>query len=82
MGIGCNNEWRPQDWVLRGFRQFDAPVSIGVTFNNEHADIPSDQVIMIWVSMGYPDASFPANAVVSQRRPAIEVASFVVFEAA
>ena len=34
----------------------------------EHAGIPDDQVIMICVAMGYPDDSFPANAVVSQRK--------------
>jgi len=37
-------------------------------------------VIMICVAMGYPDESFPANAVVSQRRPVNDVASFVGFE--
>ena len=46
----------------------------------EHAGIPDDQVIMIGVAMGYPDENFPANAVVSQRRPVNEVASFVGFE--
>ena len=45
----------------------------------EHAGIPDDQVIMICVAMGYPDDSFPANAVVSTRRPVSEVASFVGF---
>ena len=30
----------------------------------EHAGIAEDQVIMICVAMGYPDDSFPANAVV------------------
>jgi len=29
--------------------------------------------------MGYPDEEFPANAVVSRRRPVQEVASFVGF---
>jgi hypothetical protein len=41
-GIGCNDEWRPPDLVLRGFRQFHAPVLIGVTFDREHAAIASD----------------------------------------
>ena len=45
-----------------------------------HAEIPEDQVIMICVAMGYPDDSFPANAVVSKRRPVEEVATFVGFE--
>jgi hypothetical protein len=46
----------------------------------EHAGIPDDQVIMICVAMGYPDDNFPANLVVSQRRPVAEVASFVGFD--
>jgi len=46
----------------------------------EHAGIPEDEVIMICVAMGYPDEEFPANAVVSRRRPVEEVASFVGFE--
>ena len=46
----------------------------------EHAGIPDDQVIMICVAMGYPDESFPANEVVSNRRPISEVATFVGFE--
>ena len=45
----------------------------------EHAGIPDDQVIIICVAMGYPDDSFPANAVVSHRREVSEVASFVGF---
>ena len=46
----------------------------------EYAGIPEDQVIMICVAMGYPDESFPANEVVSNRRPISEVATFVGFE--
>ena len=46
----------------------------------EHAGIPEDQVIMICVAMGYPDDSFPANDVISNRRPISEVATFVGFE--
>lgn len=34
------------------------------------------------VAMGYPDEEFPANAVVSRRRPVADVASFVGFEEA
>lgn len=123
MGIARDDKERRQDWVLRGFRQFDAPVSIVVTYDRvlregdiaqfdcgalvnglvnaawyhglgcvvnsqgimhspvvrKHACIPDDQVIMICVAMGYPDADFPANAVVSKRRPVNEVASFVGF---
>lgn len=124
MGIERHDAQRRQDWVLRGFRQFDAPVSVVVTYDREleggdiaqfdcgaivnalvnaawsrglgavvnsqgimqspvvreHAGIPDDQVIMICVAMGYPDDEFPANAVVSQRRPVEEVASFIGFD--
>lgn len=123
MGIARDDKEKRQDWVLRGFRQFDAPVSIVVTYDRvlrdtdiapfdcgalvnglvnaawsrglgcvvnsqgimhspvvrKHAGIPDDQVIMICVAMGYPDDSFPANAVVSKRRPVSEVANFVGF---
>lgn len=123
MGIARDDKDKRQDWILRGFRQFDAPVSIVVTYDRvlregdiaqfdcgalvnglvnaawsrglgcvvnsqgimhspvvrEHAGIPEDQVIMICVAMGYPDESFPANAVVSRRRPVDEVATFVGF---
>jgi nitroreductase len=123
MGIARDDNEKRQDWILRGFRQFDAPVSIVVTYDRvlregdiaqfdcgalvnglvnaawsrglgcvvnsqgimhspvvrKHAGIPDDQVIMICVAMGYPDESFPANAVVSKRRPVSEVANFVGF---
>jgi nitroreductase len=46
----------------------------------EHLAIPDDQVIMISIAMGYPDESFPANAVVSRRRPVEEVARFHGFD--
>ncbi len=125
MGIERHDEARRQDWVLRGFRQFDAPLCVVVTYDKElqggdiaqfdcgavvnglvtaawskglgavvnsqgimqspvvreHAGIPDDQVIMICVAMGYPDDDFPANQVVSKRRPVEEVASFVGFTA-
>ena len=124
MGIERDDKEGRQDWVLRGFRQFDAPFCVVVTFDRElldddiskfdcggivnslvnagwskglgavinsqgimqspvvreHAGIPDDQVIMICVAMGYPDESFPANEVVSNRRPISEVATFVGFE--
>ena len=35
----------------------------------EVANIPEDEVIMTCVAMGYPDDSFPANAVRSDREP-------------
>lgn len=126
MGIERHDAERRQDWVLRGFRQFDAPVSVVVTYDKDleggdiaqfdcgavvnglvlagwskglgavinsqgimqspvvrkHAGIPDDQVIMICVAMGYPDDDFPANHVVSQRRPVAEVATFVGFDRA
>jgi nitroreductase len=124
MGIERHDQAARQDWVLRGFRQFDAPVSIVVTYDRsihggdiapfdcgavtnalvnaawsrglgcvvnsqgimqspvvrEHAAIPDDQVIMICVAMGYPDETFPANAVVSTRKSVDEAAVFVGFE--
>ena len=46
----------------------------------DHAQIPEDQVIMICVAMGFPDDSFPANAVVSRRKPVDETATFLGFE--
>lgn len=33
MGIEWGDKKRRQDWVLRGFRQFDAPVSVVVTYD-------------------------------------------------
>ena len=124
MGIERDNKDKRTDWVLRGFRQFDAPVSVVVTYDRsihggdiapfdcgavtnalvnaawsrglgcvinsqgimqspvvrEHAGIPDDQVIMICVAMGWPDDSFPANAVVSNRKSVDEAAVFVGFE--
>jgi hypothetical protein len=113
-----------KEWVLRGFRQFDAPVSIIVTYDKvlkgndsapfdcgavinalvnaawsrglgcvvnsqgimqspvvrEHAGIAADQVIMKSIALGWPDHSFPANAVVSERKPIEEAAVFVGFD--
>lgn len=121
MGIERHDQAKRQEWVLRGFRQFDAPISIVVTYDRsihggdigpfdcgavtnalvnaawsrglgcvinsqgimqspvvrEHAGIPEDQVIMICVAMGYPDDSFPANAVVSRRKPVDDAVVFV-----
>ena len=109
------------DWVLRGFRQFDAPVCVIIAYDREladsddtafdcgavatalvnaawsrglgcvinsqgimqspvvreHAGIPDDQVIMKAIALGWPDASFPANAVVSERKSVDEAARFV-----
>ncbi|MBI1405668.1 MAG: nitroreductase [Caulobacter sp.] len=124
MGIERHDKEARLDWVLRGFRQFDAPVSVVVTYDRsihggdiapfdcgavanclvnaawsrglgcvinsqgimqspvvrEHAGIPDDQVIMICIAMGWPDDSFPANAVVSNRKSVDEAAVFVGFD--
>jgi len=123
MGIERDDKEGRQDWVLRGFRQFDAPVAVIVTFDSilkdddiskfdcgavvnglvnagwskglgavinsqgimqspvvrQYAEIPDDEVIMICVAMGYPDDTFPANKVVSNRRSVSEVAKFIGF---
>jgi nitroreductase len=124
MGIERHDKEKRQDWVMRGFRQFDAPCAVIVTYDRElregdiapfdcgalvnalvnaawsrglgcvinsqgimqspvvreHARIPDDQVIMICVALGWPDESFPANAVVSRRRAVSEVATFRGFD--
>jgi nitroreductase len=124
MGIARDDTAGRQDWVLRGFRQFDAPVCVIVTYDKdladsddapfdcgavatalvnaawsrglgavinsqgimqspvvrEHGAIPDDEVIMICVAMGYPDDSFPANAVVSERKSVDEAVVFVGFD--
>jgi len=113
-----------QDWVMRGFRQFDAPVCVIITYDRvldesddtpfdcgavatalvnaawsrglgtvinsqgimqspvvrEHAGIADDQVIMKSIALGWPDETFPANAVVSERKPVEEAAVFVGFD--
>lgn len=38
MGIERDDKERRQDWVMRGFRQFDAPVSVVVTLDAELAE--------------------------------------------
>jgi nitroreductase len=124
MQIERHDQEARKDWVLRGFRQFDAPISVVVTYDRsihcgdiapfdcgavtnalvnaawsrglgcvinsqgimqspvvrEHAGISDDQVIMICVAMGYPDDSFPANAVVSTRKSVDEAVVFVGFD--
>ena len=124
MGIGRDDEAQRHDWLLRGFRQFDAPVCIIVTYDRDrdgaddtpfdcgavvtalvnaawsrglgcvinsqgiiqspvvrkHAGIPEDQVIMKAIAMGWPDDSFPANAVVPNRRTVAEAATFLGFD--
>jgi hypothetical protein len=114
MGIARDDKEGRQDWVLRGFRQFDAPVCVIITYDRvladsddtpfdcawsrglgavinsqgimqspvvrEHAQIPEDQVIMKAVALGWPDDSFPANAVVSERKSVDEAARFLGFD--
>jgi nitroreductase len=124
MGIARDNAEQRKDWVLRGFRQFDAPVCVIVTYDKvlegsddtpfdcggvvnalvnaawsrglgtvinsqgimqspvvrEHAGIADDQVIMKSIALGWPDESFPANAVVSERKSVAEAATFVGFD--
>jgi len=124
MGIERHDTDARQDWVMRGFRQFDAPVSVVITYDRsihggdigpfdcgavsnalvnaawsrglgcvinsqgimqspvvrEHAGIPEDEVIMICIAMGWPDETFPANAVVSTRKAVDEAVAFVGFD--
>lgn len=124
MGIERDDKDARQDWVMRGFRQFDAPVCVIITYDKildgsddtpfdcgavatalvnaawsrglgtvinsqgimqspvvrEHAGIADDQVIMKSIALGWPDDSFPANAVVSERKPVEEAAVFVGFD--
>ena len=124
MGIARDDQAMRHDWVLRGFRQFDAPVCVIVTYDRvlsssddtafdcgavatalvnaawsrglgavinsqgimqspvvrEHAGIADDQIIMKSIALGWPDESFPANAVVSERKSVAEATVFVGFE--
>src|SRR5690606_16901371 len=124
MGIAREDKEKRQDWVLRGFRQFDAPVCVIITYDRaldgsddtpfdcgavtnalvnaawsrglgavinsqgimqspvvrEHAGIAEDQVIMKAIAHGRPDWAFPANSVVSERKPVAEAATFVGFD--
>jgi nitroreductase len=124
MGIARDDPAARQDWVLRGFRQFDAPVCVIIAYDRElegsddtpfdcgavatalvnaawsrglgcvinsqgimqspvvreYAGIPDDQVIMKAIALGWPDESFPANAVVSERKSVDEAVRFVGFD--
>ncbi len=124
MGIEREDQERRQDWVLRGFRQFDAPVCIIITYDRvldgsddtpfdcgavatalvnaawsrglgavinsqgimqspvvrKHAGIADDQIILKSIALGWPDESFPANAVVSTRKSVEEATVFVGFD--
>ena len=123
MGIARDDAPARMDWVLRGFRQFDAPVCVIITYDKtlsgsddtpfdcgavstalvnaawsrglgavinsqgimqspvvrEHAGIADDQVIMKAIAIGWPEESFPANAVVSERKSVEEATVFVGF---
>lgn len=123
MGIAREDKDGRQDWVLRGFRQFDAPVCVVVTYDRtldgsddtpfdcgavtnclvnaawsrglgtvinsqgilqspvvrEHGGIADDQVILKSIALGWPDDTFPANAVVSDRKAVGDAAVFVGF---
>ena len=123
MGIARDDAPARMDWVLRGFRQFDAPVCVIITYDKtlsgsddtpfdcgavstalvnaawsrglgavinsqgimqspvvrEHAGIADDHVIMKAIAIGWPEESFPANAVVSERKSVEEAARFVGF---
>ncbi len=124
MGIAREDKERREDWMLRGFRQFDAPVCVIVTYDRELADsddtpfdcgalanalvnaawsrglgtvinsqgimqspvvreaagIPDHQVIMKSIALGWPEETFPANAVLSERKPIDEAVVFVGFD--
>lgn len=124
MGIERDDKAKRKDWVLRGFRQFDAPACIVVTYDRvlvgsdiapfdcgavataivnaawsrglgcvinsqgimhsavvrAEAGIADGQTIMICIAIGWPDESFPANAVVSTRKAVEEAATFVGFD--
>jgi hypothetical protein len=45
----------------------------------EHAGIADDQVILKSIALGWPDEEFPANAVVSERKPVDQATVFVGF---
>lgn len=123
MGITREDKQGRADWTMRGFRIFDAPLLMVITYDRElmggdvapfdcgalatslvnaawsrgvgsvinsqgimhspvvreHLQVPEDEVILISIAMGYPDESFPANAVVSRRRSVAEVATFSGF---
>jgi nitroreductase len=124
MGIAREDHEKRTNWMLRGFRQFDAPVCIIITYDRaladsddtpfdcggvanalvnaawsrglgtvinsqgimqspvvrEHGGIPDDQVIMKSIALGWPDEDFPANAIVSERKPIEETVTFVGFD--
>lgn len=123
MGIERDDKEKRMDWMLRGFRQFDAPVSLVLTYDrnlepaaisqfslgslaygivlaawerglgcvingqgimqsdvvHEYAQIPDDESIMICIALGYPDNSFPANHVRSERADNSDFVRYIGF---
>lgn len=51
-------------------------------YESEHRRRQIEIAVQLFQAMGYPDDSFPANAVVSRRRPVAEVATFIGFDEA
>ena len=70
MGAARDDKEGGQDGVMRGFR----PVV------REFAGVADDPVIMKSIALGWPDETFPANAVVSERKSVAEATVFVGFE--
>src|SRR5690606_39927372 len=52
MGIAREDAERRQDWVLRGFRQFDAPVCIIVTYRSEERRVGTEGRSRWWRAVG------------------------------
>jgi nitroreductase len=123
MGIQREDKEKRSDWLLRGFRFFDAPVAIFLSIDetlDEHtmaefdlgaftqticlaaqnyglatcielqgiaypevvrkyAGIPGDKKLIASIALGYPDMTFPANQLVSQRASVDEVTTWIGF---
>jgi hypothetical protein len=119
--MASDNKVMRKNWVMRGFRQLDAPVCVIVTYDRvlhgaddaafdcravatalvnaswsrglgavinsqgtmqspvvrEHAGIAEDQIIMKSIALGWPDESFPANAVATEQKSVEEATVFV-----
>ena len=64
------------------FKSFERGINERSSFLDivrEVADIPEQEAIMTCVAMGYPDDSFPANAVKSDRESNNDFVSYVGF---
>ena len=53
MGIARDDKEKRTDWVMRGFRQFDAPVSIVLTYDKILSRPPSASLISARCPMGF-----------------------------